>query len=156
MGEWFARRAIRPVVGVLGLGLIVAMAACSAREDGAQLAQSTITELQVQELGAGNGNQAGPGRSVRVHYTGWLYHPTNADHKGQQFDSSRTRNEPFEFVIGMGQVIPGWDQGVTGMRVGGQRRLTIPPALAYGANGAGGVIPPNATLVFDIELLDVR
>ncbi|MGE3840119.1 MAG: FKBP-type peptidyl-prolyl cis-trans isomerase [Vicinamibacterales bacterium] len=154
MVRWFLRR--RFAHGAAIIGLTLAAVACSGGEDAAQLAQSTITELQTQDLAAGDGNQAGPGRRVRVHYTGWLYHPTNADHKGQQFDSSRTRNEPFEFVVGMGQVIPGWDQGVTGMRVGGQRRLTIPPGLAYGATGAGGVIPPNATLVFDIELLDVR
>jgi FKBP-type peptidyl-prolyl cis-trans isomerase FkpA len=92
---------------------------------------------------------------VRVNYTGWLYDLSRPEQKGQQFDSSAGR-EPFEFLLGSGQVIPGWDRGVAGMKVGGQRRLIIPPDLAYGATGAGGVIPPNATLVFDVELLDVQ
>jgi FKBP-type peptidyl-prolyl cis-trans isomerase len=93
------------------------------------------------------------GRRITVNYTGWLYDPTRPDNKGQQFDTSAGR-QPFSFVPGAGQVIRGWDQGVVGMKVGGLRRLTIPPDLAYGSTGAGGVIPPNATLVFDIELLD--
>ena len=97
-----------------------------------------------------------PGQQVRVHYTGWLYDEGRPDHKGSKFDSSRDNNEPFSFRLGAGQVISGWDQGVAGMRVGGQRTLTVPPELGYGAQGAGGVIPPNATLVFDVELLDVK
>ena len=109
-----------------------------------------------QDVKAGSGAEATPGREVRVHYTGWLYDEARADHKGRKFDSSRDSNEPFVFHLGAGEVIPGWDQGVAGMRVGGQRALTIPPDLGYGARGAGGVIPPNATLVFDVELLDVK
>lgn len=104
--------------------------------------------LQYIDVVAGSGNEARAGQNVAVHYTGWL---TN----GQKFDSSRDRGQPFTFRLGAGNVIQGWDQGVVGMRVGGQRRLIIPPQMGYGARGAGGVIPPNATLVFDVELLRV-
>jgi FKBP-type peptidyl-prolyl cis-trans isomerase FkpA len=108
-----------------------------------------MSDLIIEDLVVGNGATATAGQSVSVHYTGWL---TN----GQKFDSSVDRNDPFEFRLGAGQVIPGWDQGVAGMQVGGKRKLTIPPELGYGARGAGGVIPPNATLVFEVELLGVR
>ena len=91
-----------------------------------------------------------------MHYTGWLYDETRGDKKGRKFDSSRDRNEPFEFRLGGGEVIRGWDEGVAGMKVGGQRTLTIPSGMGYGARGAGGVIPPNATLMFDVELLAVK
>ena len=93
---------------------------------------------------------------VRVHYTGWLYDAAKADKRGNKFDSSKDNGQPFEFNLGAREVIPGWDQGVAGMKVGGKRVLTIPPDLGYGARGAGGVIPPNATLVFEVELLDVK
>ncbi len=108
-----------------------------------------MSELLVEDIVVGNGATATAGQTVVVHYTGWL---TN----GQKFDSSVDRNDPFDFKLGMGRVIPGWDQGVAGMQVGGKRKLTIPPQLAYGERGAGGVIPPNATLVFEVELLAVR
>ncbi|MFZ0105261.1 MAG: FKBP-type peptidyl-prolyl cis-trans isomerase [Thiobacillus sp.] len=108
-----------------------------------------MSELIIEDLVVGSGATAQAGQSVVVHYTGWL---TN----GQKFDSSVDRNDPFDFRLGAGQVIPGWDQGVAGMQVGGKRKLTIPPNLAYGSRGAGGVIPPNATLVFEVELLAVR
>ncbi len=104
----------------------------------------------------GEGDLAESGREVVVHYTGWLFDEAAPDNKGRKFDSSRDRNEPFSFPLGGGHVIKGWDQGVAGMRVGGQRTLVIPPELGYGARGAGGAIPPNATLVFDVELLAVR
>ena len=105
----------------------------------------------------GTGADATAGRRVTVNYTGWLYDPTQPEQKGRQFDTSVGRPPPpFAFTLGAGQVIRGWDQGVAGMKVGGQRRLVIPPDLAYGSAGAGGVIPPNATLVFDIELLGVQ
>jgi FKBP-type peptidyl-prolyl cis-trans isomerase len=117
---------------------------------------SNITSLQVTDVKVGTGAEATSGKTVSVHYTGWLYSESAPDHHGTKFDSSRDRNEPFSFKLGAGQVIQGWDQGVAGMKVGGQRTLVIPPALGYGSRGAGGVIPPNATLVFDVELLNVQ
>lgn len=115
-----------------------------------------VSELIKQDVRAGTGTEAVAGQTVSVHYTGWLYDASRPDHKGAKFDSSRDRNTPFSFGLGAGQVIPGWDQGVAGMKVGGQRTLTIPSDLGYGAQGAGGVIPPNATLLFDVELLEVK
>jgi FKBP-type peptidyl-prolyl cis-trans isomerase len=109
----------------------------------------SVTELKIEDLRVGSGAEAVPGKTVTVHYTGWLVN-------GTKFDSSKDRGEPFSFQLGAGQVIKGWDQGVAGMKVGGIRKLTIPPSLAYGASGAGGVIPPNATLVFEVELLGVN
>jgi FKBP-type peptidyl-prolyl cis-trans isomerase len=109
---------------------------------------TTASGLQYWDIAVGSGATAAPGNSVKVHYTGWLT-------TGKKFDSSRDRNEPFSFPLGAGQVIKGWDEGVAGMKVGGKRQLRIPPDLGYGASGAGGVIPPNATLIFDVELLDV-
>ena len=120
------------------------------------MADSGISTLQKTDVKEGSGAEARKGQVVRVHYTGWLYDPSAPDHKGQQFDSSRDRNEPFAFTLGGGEVITGWDEGVQGMKAGGTRVLTIPPSMGYGARGAGGVIPPNATLLFEIELLDVR
>jgi FKBP-type peptidyl-prolyl cis-trans isomerase FkpA len=120
------------------------------------MADSGITQLQMSDPKVGTGDEARPGRVVRVHYTGWLYDANAADKRGAKFDSSKDRNDPFEFPLGGGQVIPGWDQGFAGMKVGGTRVLTIPPAMGYGARGAGGVIPPNATLVFEVELLEVK
>jgi FKBP-type peptidyl-prolyl cis-trans isomerase FkpA len=110
---------------------------------------ATPSGLKYWELKKGTGAEAKPGKLVKVHYTGWLT-------DGKKFDSSVDRNEPFEFQLGAGDVIKGWDEGVAGMKVGGKRQLRIPPDLGYGASGAGGVIPPNATLVFDVELLGVK
>lgn len=115
-----------------------------------------VDRLIVHDAKTGSGAEATPGKQVAVHYTGWLYQPGGEDFRGRKFDSSRDRGQPFRFPLGAGRVIKGWDQGVAGMQVGGQRTLVIPPELAYGARGAGGVIPPNATLVFDVELLDVK
>jgi FKBP-type peptidyl-prolyl cis-trans isomerase FkpA len=113
-------------------------------------------ELQIVDLVEGDGVEAVDGRTAVVHYTGWLYDPSAEDGKGAKFDSSVDRGQPFRFPVGGGRVIRGWDVGVAGMKAGGQRRLIIPAAMAYGQRGAGRAIPPNATLVFDVELLDVE
>jgi FKBP-type peptidyl-prolyl cis-trans isomerase len=110
--------------------------------------QMTDSGLKYEDTIVGNGATAAAGQNVSVHYTGWLT-------DGKKFDSSKDRNDPFEFKLGAGQVIRGWDEGVQGMKIGGTRKLTIPPQLGYGARGAGGVIPPNATLVFEVELLGI-
>jgi FKBP-type peptidyl-prolyl cis-trans isomerase FkpA len=115
-----------------------------------------VTELKKIDVKQGTGTEASKGKKVVVHYTGWLYDPAAKDEKGSKFDSSRDRQQPFEFPLGEGRVIKGWDEGVAGMKVGGQRTLVIPPDMGYGSRGAGGVIPPNATLIFDVELLDVK
>ncbi|MEY4592800.1 MAG: hypothetical protein RIR18_1695 [Pseudomonadota bacterium] len=107
------------------------------------------SELIIEEITVGEGEEAQAGQHAVVHYTGWLT-------DGTKFDSSKDRDEPFEFPLGRGRVIQGWDQGVQGMKIGGVRKLTIPPELGYGARGAGGVIPPNATLVFEVELLGLE
>ncbi len=112
------------------------------------MSTTTPSGLIIDELVVGAGAAAAAGQQVTVHYTGWL---TN----GTKFDSSKDRGDPFIFPLGAGRVIKGWDEGVQGMKIGGKRKLTIPPALGYGARGAGGVIPPNATLVFEVELLGV-
>ena len=117
---------------------------------------NSVTSLQVTNTKEGTGATATAGKEVTVHYTGWLYDASASNHQGRKFDSSRDHGEPFAFRLGAGMVIRGWDQGVEGMKVGGQRTLVIPPDLGYGSRGAGGVIPPNAVLVFDVELLDVR
>lgn len=110
---------------------------------------TTNSGLRYEDLIVGDGTLAQPGSTVSVHYTGWLQ-------DGTKFDSSLDRNQPFSFQLGQGEVIRGWDEGVSGMKVGGKRRLIIPPDLAYGSQGAGGVIPPNATLIFEVELLGVE
>jgi len=111
---------------------------------------TTASGLQYEDTVEGSGETAAPGHEVRVHYTGWLYDNGVA---GRKFDSSKDRGDPFEFSLGAGMVIRGWDEGVAGMKIGGTRKLVIPPQLGYGARGAGGVIPPNATLLFEVELL---
>lgn len=115
-----------------------------------------VTELIKKDTVLGEGREAEAGFNVTVHYTGWLYDPSKADGKGTKFDSSLDRHQPFVFFLGGGQVIQGWDEGFAGMKVGGKRTLIIPPHMGYGAHGAGGVIPPNATLIFDVELLGIK
>jgi len=119
-------------------------------------AVSSVTELIKSDVVVGDGEEAAAGKNVSVHYTGWLYVESAPEHKGEKFDSSRDRGQPFGFPLGAGRVIKGWDQGVAGMKEGGRRILTIPPDLGYGTRGAGRSIPANATLLFDVELLEVR
>jgi FKBP-type peptidyl-prolyl cis-trans isomerase FkpA len=117
---------------------------------------ANVTQLQKLDVKQGTGAEAVAGKAVIVHYTGWLYDPAAPDGHGRKFDSSVDRKVPFGFFLGEGKVIKGWDEGVAGMKVGGKRTLVIPPNMAYGERGAGGVIPPNATLLFDVELLEVK
>ena len=140
-------------LSVLMLGMIMLpQVAFSETRQGA----TNVTELVKKDIKIGTGEEAVVGKMVEVHYTGWLYDPAAPDKKGAKFDSSRDRGTPFSFLLGAGRVIKGWDRGVAGMKVGGQRMLTIPAEMAYGARGAGNVIPPNAALIFDVELLGLR
>ncbi len=133
------------------IAILFAPAVASAQNTGK--AVTTPSGLQIIDTKVGTGASPKPGQTCVMHYTGWLY---ENGQKGKKFDSSVDRNEPFEFPIGQHRVIAGWDEGVATMKVGGKRTLIIPPALGYGARGAGGVIPPNATLMFDVELLAVK
>ncbi len=135
----------------LSLLLLTAPAGALAQAPGKPM--TTASGLQIIDTTVGTGASPKPGQTCVMHYTGWLY---ENGQKGKKFDSSVDRNEPFEFPIGQKRVIAGWDEGVATMKVGGKRTLIIPPALGYGARGAGGVIPPNATLMFDVELLAVK
>ena len=152
----FTRRAasLTVVTGATGLAAVVtttALTPATAQTAGKKM--TTASGLQITDTKVGTGASPKPGQICVMHYTGWLY---NNGIKGAKFDSSVDRNEPFEFPIGQGRVIKGWDEGVASMKVGGKRTLIIPPALGYGARGAGGVIPPNAVLMFDVELLGVK
>ena len=153
-------RAFRPAGAVTTLALVTALAGlCAAMAPTAATAQAaggTVTTpsgLKITDTKVGTGATPRPGQICVMHYTGWLY---EGGAKGKKFDSSVDRGQPFEFPIGQRKVIPGWEEGVATMKVGGKRTLIIPPELGYGARGAGGVIPPNATLIFDVELLDVK
>ena len=149
---------IRTLTSLTALGLAALPRLAAAHDETPHSpthAQAGVDMMKIDHK-AGDGATASAGQRVTVHYTGWLYDVAATDHKGKKFDSSRDRNEPFAFQLGAGQVIRGWDEGVAGMKVGGQRTLIIPPQMGYGSRGAGGVIPPNATLVFDVELLGVK
>jgi FKBP-type peptidyl-prolyl cis-trans isomerase FkpA len=139
-----------------GLVVLVGLIAACGAKSGAVAPASGATSMQSIELKAGSGAGVTAGQIAVVQYTGWLYEASAKDNKGKQFDSSRTGGQPFRFPVGTGQVIKGWDQGVAGMKVGESRRLIIPADLAYGESGAGGVIPPGATLVFDIDLVGIE
>src|SRR5882757_1639308 len=144
----------RQLIGVAALLIAVSSLPVITKENAVN--DAVPTELVKTDIKTGTGPAIAAGQTAVVHYTGWLYESTAKDHKGKKFDSSRDRNDPFSFSVGGGEVIGGWDQGVVGMQVGGQRQLVIPPSLGYGARGAGGVIPGNATLLFDIELLKIQ
>jgi FKBP-type peptidyl-prolyl cis-trans isomerase FkpA len=141
----------------LVLGLVLGcFAACGGKPAQAPQSAPGPQALQIIDLQNGDGASVSPGQRAVLQYTGWLYDASAPEHKGKQFDSSRGGPAPFRFMVGRGEVIKGWDQGVAGMKIGGRRRLIIPPDLAYGDNGAGGVIPPAATLVFDVDLLAIE
>ncbi len=133
---------------VTAVALTFLFTACFEKSE-SKVDTASATQLKIEDITVGQGNEAKAGNSVTVHYTGWLT-------DGNKFDSSLDRGQPFKFQLGSGSVIKGWDQGVDGMKVGGKRKLTIPPELAYGERGAGNVIPPSATLVFEVELLEVN
>ena len=145
------------IIGGLWLLSLAMVASCQHSEEQAmgnnEPSGAAVTELLIEDVLVGDGAEAAAGASATVHYTGWLYAPGSPNDRGTKFDSSVDRGQPFEFPIGAGRVIRGWDEGVAGMRVGGKRILIIPAEWGYGAQGAGGVIPPNATLVFEVELL---
>jgi FKBP-type peptidyl-prolyl cis-trans isomerase len=139
----------RILLGAFGVFIVIAIAFFAFRGANEVEQAETAGGVTVEDLVVGGGEEAQTGDTVSVHYTGYLVN-------GEKFDSSLDRGQPFEFTLGTGSVIKGWDEGVVGMKVGGKRKLTIPPELGYGAAGAGGVIPPNATLVFEIELLEIK
>lgn len=143
-------------LSVLAMGSVVSLAMSEQAEAAGGLPTGPVTQLVTIDRSVGKGDEAKPGQQVSVHYTGWLFDPSKADGKGKKFDSSVDRGQPFSFPLGAGRVIAGWDKGFAGMKVGGKRTLVIPSDMGYGARGAGGVIPPNATLMFDVELLGVR
>ena len=145
------RSSRRTILSTMIVGAVAAIATRAAAQTGK--AMTTASGLQIIDSKEGTGASPKPGQTCVMHYTGWLY---ENGQKGKKFDSSVDRNEPFDVPIGQGRVIKGWDEGVATMKVGGKRTLIIPPGLGYGARGAGGVIPPNATLIFEVELLGVK
>ncbi len=146
-------RAVPRAGAFVAFAVIVAIGMAAAAPARAQPVTTTASGLGIIDTKVGTGPSPKHGQTVVVHYTGWLY---EGGKKGKKFDSSLDRGQPFEFPIGKGQVIAGWDEGVATMKVGGKRTLIIPSSLGYGASGAGGVIPPNATLIFDVELLKIK
>lgn len=147
------RRDLLSMAAAAACGLVAASTLTNRAEAQAGGTVTTPSGLKITDTKVGTGPSPQTGQTCVMHYTGWLY--VNGQ-KGQKFDSSKDRGQPFEFPIGTGRVIKGWDEGVASMKVGGARTLIIPPELGYGARGAGGVIPPNATLIFDVELLGIK
>ena len=143
----------RAIALILATGLAAGWIGAGIATSAKAQSMTTASGLQITDTKVGTGASPKAGQTCVMHYTGWLYKDGK---KGAKFDSSVDRGDPFEFTIGVGQVIKGWDEGVAGMKVGGKRTLVIPPQLGYGARGAGGVIPPNATLIFEVELLAVK
>ena len=152
-GFQHVRGVVLRAVAIVSIGLFAAVAPTPSSAQDMRKMSTTPSGLQIEDTTAGSGVTPKTGQNCIMHYTGWLY---ENGAKGAKFDSSLDRGRPFEFSIGTGHVIKGWDEGVATMKVGGKRTLIIPPELGYGARGAGGVIPPNATLIFDVELLDVK
>ena len=148
------RKILNKVAGFFALGWLAATPSLAVNKG--DLPALPLSELHKIDSVEGDGETAKRGDSVTVHYSGWLYDPSKPQGKGTKFDSSKDRGQTFQFGLGRGMVIQGWDQGVEGMKVGGNRTLIIPPDLGYGSRGAGGVIPPNATLLFDVELINVE
>ena len=148
------RNILNKVAGFFALGWLAATPSLAVNKG--DLPALPLSELHKIDSVVGDGETAKRGASVTVHYSGWLYDPSKPQGKGTKFDSSKDRGQTFQFGLGRGMVIQGWDQGVEGMKVGGNRTLIIPPDLGYGSRGAGGVIPPNATLLFDVELINVE
>lgn len=144
----------RPLLTLAVVVLAGLIAACGSKP--VAVPAAGVSTMQSMDLKAGTGPEMAAGKIAVVQYTGWLYEASAPDNKGKQFDSSRNVGQPFRFPVGTGQVIKGWDQGVLGMKVGGSRRLIIPADMAYGDSGAGGVIPPGATLIFDIDLVAIE
>ena len=142
----------RTIMSTMFAGVAAAIASRAAAQTAGK-SMTTASGLQITDSKEGTGTSPKSGQTCVMHYTGWLY---ENGQKGKKFDSSVDRNEPFEFPIGQGRVIKGWDEGVATMKIGGKRTLIVPPQLGYGARGAGGAIPPNATLIFDVELLGVK
>ena len=153
LGRHLAAITLATVSALAFAGAIISASAAYAQDTGKPMTTTTASGLQINDTVAGTGASPKTGQTCVMHYTGWLY---KDGVKGSKFDSSVDRGSPFEFTIGVGQVIKGWDEGVATMKVGGKRTLIIPAALGYGARGAGGAIPPNATLMFDVELLGVK
>ena len=141
---------------ILSAFIMLPQAAFAYKEHGSPVHSTADSQFQKIDITVGTGPEAIVGKTVNVHYTGWMYDEDAEDNKGRKFDSSRDRDSHFSFLLGSGRVIKGWDQGVMGMKVGGQRTLIIPSSMGYGAQGAGNIIPPNATLIFDVELLGLQ
>jgi len=156
MGRERLTTIIKTSVSLLGILLITACQPQGETTLSENTTGSAITELQITDVVDGDGATAEAGQNVVVHYTGWLYDPSQPENKGEKFDSSVDRGQPFSFPLGAGRVIRGWDEGFAGMQIGGKRILVIPPDMGYGASGAGGAIPPNATLMFEVDLLEIQ